>query len=81
MKGIMGVANIIPSVMSVLPNPISVFTSRQQLAGPAEERESLDLEQAEDEVYDYLAFEKTLQEKEQGFHHFLADYQRHLQRY
>lgn len=36
MKGIMGVANIIPSVMSVIPNPISVFTTRQQIASTAE---------------------------------------------
>ena len=35
MKGIMGVAHIIPSVMSVIPNTISVFTSRPQLASTA----------------------------------------------
>lgn len=44
MKGIMGVANIIPSVMSVIPNPISVFTNKPQLANTSEEKEHLNIE-------------------------------------
>lgn len=58
MKGVKGLVNIIPSVISAIPNPIGVFSTRRvsDMAPLKESRISL----ADEAVYDYLAFEKAL---------------------
>jgi hypothetical protein len=58
MKGMKGLVNIIPSMISAIPNPIDVFSAK--LVSDILPMQESRLSVADEAVYDYLAFEKTL---------------------